>query len=151
MFVTANSLQRAERAKSLIGGALGDRVTTVTLDTKTIEEHRAAAETQTAKSRPAPAIPPGERLRVAHAFLDDHYRKTLDNPIATLGNRSPREAIMAAEGREHVINGLKLVENKSRQGRKSDDPIATYDFRWMWEELGLAVPKHHGQRARARA
>ncbi len=151
VIVTTNSRQRAERAKSLIGEALGDRVMTATLDTETMEEHRTAAETPSAKPPPAQAIPPGVRLQVSHAFLDEHYRKTLDNPIAILGNRSPREAIMTAEGREQVINWLKLAENKSRHGRESNDPIATYDFRWMWEELGLAVPERPEQRARARA
>lgn len=30
---------------------------------------------------------------------------------------------------------LKLLENRSAQ--RPDDPIADYDFGWMWVELGL--------------
>ena len=152
VIVTTNSLHRAERAKSVIGDALGNRVTAPTLETETIEEQRAkAAATPKISRSQVLELSTGERLRIGYAMLDEHYRTTLDSPIALLGNRSPRDAVKTAEGREHVIKWLKLAENKSRHGRKPDDPIATYDFRWMWEELGLEVPASHEQRIRARA
>jgi hypothetical protein len=35
-----------------------------------------------------------------------------------------------------VIAWLKLLENHSaQQGR--DDPLGSYDFTWIWKELGL--------------
>ena len=32
---------------------------------------------------------------------------------------------------------LKYLETESRRGREPDDPMATYDFGWMWSELGI--------------
>jgi hypothetical protein len=61
----------------------------------------------------------------------------LDEPIPTLGNRSPRQAAKTAKGREKVVDWLKMLENSS--GRQApDDPMASYDFTWMWEELGVS-------------
>ena len=71
-----------------------------------------------------------------HEGLTDHYRRTLDDPIPALGNRSPRQAAKTAKGRDKVVAWLKMLENAS--GRQElGDPMASYDFTWMWEELGV--------------
>ena len=67
--------------------------------------------------------------------LDKHYRETLDAPIPALGGKSPRQAVRTAVGRHKVIDWLKLLENRS--AGRGGDPIAEYDFGWMWVELGL--------------
>jgi hypothetical protein len=60
----------------------------------------------------------------------------VDEPIPSLGNQSPRKAAKKGKGREKVIGWLKMLENHSaRQGR--DDPVGSYDFTWIWKELGL--------------
>jgi hypothetical protein len=69
--------------------------------------------------------------------LTDHYRKTLDEPIPALGDLSPRAAAQTAAGRRKVADWLKHIENQTKSGRPSDDPMASYDFTWLWRDLGL--------------
>lgn len=59
--------------------------------------------------------------------LDDHYRRVLDQPVPTLGGRSPRAAARTAKGREEVAAWLKTLENHAAH-RPPDDPIGRYDF-----------------------
>ncbi|MCZ8043681.1 MAG: hypothetical protein O9330_14485 [Beijerinckiaceae bacterium] len=106
------------------------------LERQTVEQMMAASPQRIARSSEPPHLPPDELKRVVHEGLTDHYRRTLDEPIPALGNRSPRQAAKTAKGRDKVIAWLKMLENGS--GRQDpNDPMASYDFTWMWEELGL--------------
>ena len=60
----------------------------------------------------------------------------LDQPIPLLGNVSPRQAVGTPRGREKVAAWLKMLENNGMR-HPDDDPMAGYDFRWMWAELGI--------------
>jgi hypothetical protein len=51
-----------------------------------------------------------------------------------LRNVSPRAAARTKSGREKLVVWLKHLENRSRQ-REATDPMATYDFTWLWREL----------------
>ena len=64
--------------------------------------------------------------------------RTLDQPVPSLGNKSPRAAVKTAKGRAKVVDWLKLLENRTAAAGKSDDPMASYSFDWMWAELGVA-------------
>jgi hypothetical protein len=68
--------------------------------------------------------------------LDAHYRQTLDQLLPLLGNISPRQAVRTPRGREKVAAWLKMLENNGMR-RPPDDPMAGYDFGWMWAELGI--------------
>ena len=61
----------------------------------------------------------------------------LGEPIPALGDTSPMKAVKTAKGREKVIAWLKTIENHSAKMPDSD-PMASYDFTWLWEKLGLA-------------
>jgi hypothetical protein len=52
-----------------------------------------------------------------------------------LGNVSPRAAARSARGRQNVAAWLKHVENRSRNAPNPTDPMVTYDFTWLWQEL----------------
>ena len=69
--------------------------------------------------------------------LDQHYRASLDEPTPMLGNVSPRAAARTARGREDLVVWLKHLENRSRHTTDRNDPVATYDFTWMWRELNV--------------
>ena len=43
----------------------------------------------------------------------------------------------AARGREDLVVWLKHLENRSRHTTDRNDPVATYDFTWMWRELNV--------------
>jgi hypothetical protein len=50
------------------------------------------------------------------------------------GNLTPRSAARTKSGREKLAVCLKHFENRSRQP-EATDPMATYDFAWLWREL----------------
>ena len=60
----------------------------------------------------------------------------LGEPIQALDNATPVRAVKTAKGREKVIAWLKTLENHSAK-MPDDDPMATYDFTWLWQKLGL--------------
>ena len=72
-----------------------------------------------------------------HQFLDQQYLAVLNEPVPMLDDMTPRKAARSKKGREKLVAWLKYLEN--RTARAGDDsPMATYDFTWMWEELGVA-------------
>lgn len=59
-----------------------------------------------------------------------------------LGNKTPRQAARSAAGRQKVAEWLKYLENQTTRQTDAADPMATYSFEWMWNELGV----HHLRR-----
>jgi len=75
------------------------------------------------------------RALLVHAALDTQYRALLEQPVPMLGNLTPRAAARTKSGREKLVVWLKHLENRSRQQPEATDPMATYDFAWLWREL----------------
>jgi hypothetical protein len=133
--LSVNSEARAARGRALLESALGDLVRIPVVERQTVEQMMALSGDRSS-ARHALHLPPDEERRIIHQSLTDHYRRALDEPIPNLGNQSPRKAANTAKGREKVIGWLKMLENHSaRRGR--EDPVGTYDFTWIWKELGL--------------
>ena len=65
------------------------------------------------------------------------WRTGLDEPVGMLGDITPRAAVRTAAGRGRVAGWLKHLENRSSSQLDRNDPMATYDFTWMWRELGI--------------
>lgn len=86
------------------------------------------------------AIPPEIASQIMQETLDRHYHETLDHPLPALDNQPPRQAVKSDSGRERVIEWLKYLENSSGKPAGSDDPMANYDFSWMWKELRIRRP-----------
>ena len=80
---------------------------------------------------------PADFRAAVHEALDRQYRKTLGEPLPTLGGKSPRQAARSAEGRRAVANWLKGLEQASARC-SADDPMRDYNFGRMWEELGVS-------------
>jgi hypothetical protein len=76
---------------------------------------------------------------MAEAFSrvkEAHYRRTLDEPVPMLGNRTPRECARSKQGRKKLANWIKEIENgELRQATGTGVP--PYDVSWMWRELGV--------------
>ncbi|RJF88593.1 hypothetical protein D3874_17640 [Oleomonas cavernae] len=103
----------------------------------------------TAPDVPDPASPgrpvttglsPEAEREIIWQTLDAHYRSVMDQPVAMIGNEAPREAVQTAEGRERVVAWLKYLENQSAAHPKGE-PLADYDFTWLWQELGLLASR----------
>jgi hypothetical protein len=78
-----------------------------------------------------------ERRTIIHDGLERHYRHLLVEPIPALGNKSPLAAVRTAKGRARVVDWLKTLENHTAESAGHNDEMATYDFSWLWAELGV--------------
>jgi hypothetical protein len=85
---------------------------------------------------PAHEIPPAVRRKIIGQHLDEHYRKTLDEPIPMLKNKSPRQAAKDPALRPILVQWAKgLLHSLDSQRMRDNDPGT--DLRWLLEELGL--------------
>ena len=75
--------------------------------------------------------------RIVHDKLTREYTKTLDEPVPALSHKTPRVLACTKAGRVKVADWLKYIENGAAKSGTAD-PMGTYDFTWMWEELGLS-------------
>ena len=85
---------------------------------------------QTQRRAPAAVSPEGERL-VAE-FKARHYAGWPDQPLPALNNRTPRECVGTAAGRQQVDLLLKDIEHTEQRG-----PGVPFDVSAIRRELGL--------------
>ena len=139
LLVSVNSKERAEQARTLFGDALGARIGPPLTEMQSLEQFKTARSAASQPASTAPELSPEQRRTIIHQSLDKHYRRTLDEPIPILGNRSPRKAVKTQAGRAKVVAWLKMLENHSAKIADPSEPIATYDFSALWAELGLSA------------
>lgn len=133
LVLSVNSAARAERGQAMLQGALGGLVGAPLTKIETVEQMMAARGDDRASS--TPDLPAEVQTQIVHALLDKQYRALLDEPVGTLGGVSPRAASSSAKGCEKIAVWLKHLENRSRHAGDRNDPMATYDFTWLWREL----------------
>jgi hypothetical protein len=131
LIVSVNSAARAERAIAMLRAALGGLVAAPLTQIQTVEQMMAQQQN---RPRSTSEVPPEIQTKLIHATLDKQYRALLEQPVPMLGNLTPRAAARTKSGREKLIVWLKHLENRSRQP-EATDPMATYDFTWLWREL----------------
>jgi hypothetical protein len=134
--LTANSRARAERGQALLTPLLGGLVRTPLTEIQTVE--RMMASRPDRRPPPADELPPDVQASIVHEAMDSHYRATLDQPIGMLGGKTPRACARTKAGRQKVAAWLKFLESESGRKRGAGDPLGSYDFGWMWTELGIA-------------
>jgi hypothetical protein len=69
--------------------------------------------------------------------MDRHYRGVLDQPVPMLGGGTPRAAIKTDSGRIKVAEWLKMMEDRTAKSGDHNSAMASYDFSWLWTELGV--------------
>jgi hypothetical protein len=139
LLVSVNSKERAERARALFGHVLAARVGPPLTEIQSFEQLMAAGSAAPRSGPTSLELSPEQRRSVIQQSMDKHYRRTLDEPVPMLGNRSPRKAVKTDVGREKVVAWLKTLENHSANIADPNDPMATYDFSWLWVELGVSA------------
>jgi hypothetical protein len=134
LILSVNSQARAERGRALLEEVLHGLVAQPLVEIQTLEQRMATRD-------PAPTpnlnLSEEERRTIIHDGLDRHYRDLLDQPIPVLGNKSPRAAVKTAKGRGKVVDWLKTLENHTAKFAGNNDEMATYNFSWLWTELGV--------------
>jgi hypothetical protein len=134
--LTTNSTARAERGQALLASALGELVRTPLTKIETVEQVMASRQPDAVD--PSNEIPPDVQAEVMRVALDKHYRQILDQPVSMLGDITPRAAAKTKKGREKLVAWLKYLENQTGRHHGAGDPLGSYDFTWMWAELGVA-------------
>lgn len=134
LLLSTNSRERAERGRDLLSSHLNSLVGAPLISHEDIEQTLDRSPSLHASEEDE--IPPEIAAQVVHDFLDDHYRRTLDDPLPILDGKTPRQAVKTKKGRAQVIEWLKYLEN-SEYRRASADGQASYDMTWMWRELKI--------------
>ena len=137
LVLSVNSRERAGRGRELLASRLGDLVAPALIAQQTPER---ALEERSGQAPDEPAIAPEEAVQVIHSYLDDHYRRTLDDPLPMLDGKSLREAAATRKGRARVIDWLKQLENTEHR-RAAQQGHRPCDTAWLWRELGVEAPR----------
>lgn len=135
-----DSVQRDERLRKLIAERLGYRARFRVAKVQSVESLLAreptAVEQRASRERKAESARLAERPEVRAAMtemLRRHYRAWLDDKIPALGNRTPREAVKDADGREAVEGLIAQIE---RDGVRMAPALDPEIVREMKEALG---------------
>ena len=135
--LSVSSAARADRGSVLVSAALGELVGQPLTEIQTVAQMRASPPPRR-DDQPDTPLPADVEAGLVHDMLDRQYRALLSEPVPMLGDLSPKAAARSARGRKNLAVWLKHLENQSRQSRHADgraDPMATYDFTWLWQEL----------------
>jgi hypothetical protein len=133
--LSVNSEARAARGRALIEPLLDGLVQKPSVERETVEQMQ-ASNNRNHEDKTSLNLSPEQERAIIHQTLADHYKRMLDESIPALGDVSPRKAMKTAKGRKKVVAWLKLLENHHAH-LPAGDPMAGYDFGWLWEELGL--------------
>jgi hypothetical protein len=129
------SQERAARGREWIERVAGDRVRyrATALETleQTLKDLRRHRSRKPLEMEPAPEPPNG----AVRELFDRHYLNWLDRPDPALGNRTPRAAAQTKVWRRRLMDLLKRLENGTERASLAGRP--SYDFHWIWKELGL--------------
>ena len=128
LLLHTNSAERAEKGRALVASGLGSLVgKPLTSHEDPLAQLRRMAEDPSFEGPslagplldgpPADADaapPPTEGMQALAAdYLKDHYRRTLDEPVPMLGNRTPRQA---AKDPERASRGGRMAEGDREHG-----------------------------------
>lgn len=132
--LTTNSAERAESGRTMIAQLLDGLVRAPLTSLQTAEQLLARRKETPAVASAEPGDPDLERIR--RQYLDEHYRRSLDEPISMLNNKSPRALAKSKSGRERVIEWLKYLESQEQRAAAAEKRVP-YNFDWIWRELKL--------------
>jgi hypothetical protein len=136
LLLQTNSVERVDRGRELLAGALGSLVRPPLTRMQTPEQAMADAPGVRSMDQPELPLSPANAETAVKQVLDRHYRETLKSPVPMLGGRTPKQAVRSKSGRQQVVEWLKYLENQStHRAEASGEP--SYDFTWMWKALGI--------------
>ncbi|BAP89374.1 putative uncharacterized protein [Burkholderiales bacterium GJ-E10] len=111
-------------------------------EVQSLQEMMAQADTPTGRARARQREAESAQLHaqpevqaMLQASMRRHYEAWLDEDIPALGNRTPRQAVQDADGRESVEALLRQIERDAQDQRIPMDPRLVDDLR---KELGIA-------------
>ncbi|HET7502373.1 MAG TPA: MbcA/ParS/Xre antitoxin family protein [Kofleriaceae bacterium] len=123
---------RRERGKQLLEQALGALMTHREDTTEAPDAAFGPAAQRSVHARGH--VPDRAERAVIAEYLQDHYRRWIDEALPALGGATPRQAARTPDGRRQVEELLKDIENTSLAMPGGDG----IDFGVLRRELGLA-------------
>lgn len=136
-----NSAARAASLRAIVEKKLPSAQTRAS-DVRSLQEMMAQADTPAGRARARQREAESAQLHaqpevqaMLHASMRRHYEAWLDEEIPLLGNRTPRQAVQDADGRESVEALLRQIERDAQDQQLPVDPQLLEDLR---KELGLA-------------
>lgn len=129
LHVESNSRARADRLRTLVEGACGERLR------HRGRRHVDPLSEQVAPERAGRDLPetPAELAPVLLELKRRHYADWADQPLPALAGRTPRQAVRTPAGRRQVDLLLKEMENHEQRAGDS----APFDFASLRRELAL--------------
>jgi hypothetical protein len=91
----------------------------------------------TAAPAAPPEIPPEVMTAMVHDYLRKNYANWVDEKIPALGNKTPRQSVRTAKGRQAVIELLESYDHLEAH-RARDQGGQPFDFGFLWEQLGIS-------------
>ncbi len=133
--ICVNSEPRAEQGHKIVADLLGNLVGFPLMERQTLDQALMDCPQSHLDVGPSDLAPDDHR-KIIHDAMDQYYRAQLDQRIPSLDDISPRTASKSAKGRRKLETWLKHLENHNAR-HDIDDPMASYDATWLWEELGI--------------
>ena len=128
LVATVNSIERAEEIKGFLSALLSELIGA---PLSVHESFESMMEKYSTKG--LPSVETIDAPELITAALDRHYQKILDEPIPALNNLTPRDCSQEKDQHAILIQWLKGLENNTA----AVPHMCHYDFKWIWEELGL--------------
>jgi len=136
LVLECNSKKRLERGKKLIVKAMADAVIHK-LDT--FQDPMEAIKAHKEKTPKTPTrddeLPMEVKQQAYTQYMQNHYEGWFHDRIPALDGKTPLEAIRTEDGKEKVIELLKLYENGEERNKEEGRPY--YDLSWVWQRLGI--------------
>jgi len=134
LILESNSKKRLERGKKLILASLSDAVIH---KADTFQDPMEAIKSHKEKSPKTSVndLPMEIQQQVYSQYMQNHYEKWFSDRIPALDNKTPMEAIKTEQGKQKVLDLLKLYENGEERNKREGRPY--YDLSWVWAKLGI--------------
>jgi hypothetical protein len=135
LVLSVNSRQRSDLGRALLSETLGRCVGQPLVKTESVEQIMASRDVAEPQEV---VIPEEERCAIIHDQMDRHYCSVLDEPVPMLGGETPRAAVKTESGRVKVAEWVKMMENRTARSGDHNSAMASYNFSWLWTELGIS-------------
>jgi len=131
--VFCRTLKLADEARQWLENLAGN---VLSYQIREMVDPRSEKALEPAPASPQADIPPEIASQLIHNYMSNFYAKWAEAIIPVLGNKTPRQAIKTAKGRQAVIDLLKSYEHGEARRVKlqGGEP---FDFGFLWERLGL--------------
>lgn len=130
LVLQTNSRNRLEKEKQLIQKLLGIAAKHEKDTIESVEKFLEKNQKELKETKPA--LPSPEIKKIERTFLENHYKRWVDEPLPSLGGRTPREASRMPQYRRKLMELFKQLEQSAirlAEEKGFDEPIDLDEIR----------------------